>query len=242
MGDLINLTIDGKPVQAAPGTLIINAAKQVGIEIPSFCYYDGLTLQAACRMCLVEVDKTPKPQVACTLPVSEGMVVHTDTPVVHAARKGMVEFMLTNHPLDCPVCDRGGECELQDMVFKFGKVDARFTEVKHPTPEIDISPFIYNDAQRCVFCYRCTRVCDLWMDVGALAKLDRGSHETIGTFDGWLDCEHCGNCVDVCPTGTLMHTSYKYGPRPWDLTETESTCSYCADGCRVRLSPPNNVV
>jgi NADH-quinone oxidoreductase subunit G len=140
------------------------------------------------------------------------------------------------------VCDRGGECELQDMVFKFGKVDARFTEVKHPTPEVDISPLIYNDAQRCVFCYRCTRVCDLWMDVGALAKLERGSHETIGTFDGWLDCEHCGNCVDVCPTGTLMHTSYKYGPRPWDLVETESTCNHCADGCRVRLSSRGNEV
>ncbi len=128
------------------------------------------------------------------------------------------------------------------MTFRFGHVDARFTEEKHPQPEVDISPFIYNDAQRCVFCYRCTRVCDLWMDVGALAKINRGSHETIGTFDGWLDCEHCGNCVDVCPTGTLMHTSYKYGPRPWNLDETETTCSYCADGCRVRLGSRNNVV
>ena len=118
MSDLINLTIDGKAVKAAPGTLVINAAKQVGIEIPAFCYYDGLALQAACRMCLVEVEKTPKLQVGCTLPVAEGMVVHTDSKLVQQARKGTLEFLLSNHPLDCPVCDKGGECDLQDMTFR----------------------------------------------------------------------------------------------------------------------------
>src|SRR5579862_6695838 len=120
MADLINLIIDGKAVSAPPGTLVINAAKQAGIEIPAFCYYDGLTLQAACRMCLVEVEKTPKLQVGCTLPVAEGMVVYTNSPQVHEARKGTLEFLLTNHPLDCPVCDKGGECELQDMTFRYG--------------------------------------------------------------------------------------------------------------------------
>src|SRR6202049_1207081 len=125
MSDQIHLTTDAKPVTAAPGTLIINAAKQAGIEIPSFCYYDGLTLQAACRMCLVEVEKTPKLQVACTTPVAEGMGVRTDSPVVHEARKGMVELLLTNHPLDCPVCDKGGECELQDMTFRYGVGESR---------------------------------------------------------------------------------------------------------------------
>src|SRR5215218_1325940 len=162
--------------------------------------------QASCRMCLVRIEKVPRLQPTCTTVVRDGMVIEANTPEIVEMRRGMLEFMLANHPLDCPVCDRGGECELQDMTFKFGHVDARFTEDKHAQPEVDISPFIYNDAQRCVFCYRCTRVCDLWMDVGALAKINRGSHETIGTFDGWLDCEHCGNCVDVCPTGTLMHT------------------------------------
>src|SRR6185312_12408635 len=130
MADLVTLTIDGKQVQTAPGTLVINAAKQAGIEIPSFCYYPGLTLQAACRMCLVEVEKTPKLQVGCTLPVAEGMVVHTDSPVVRESRKGMVEFLLTNHPLDCPVCDKGGECELQDMAFRYGAGESRFAEMK----------------------------------------------------------------------------------------------------------------
>src|ERR1700680_1904709 len=118
MPELVKLTIDGRAVQATPGTLVIDAAKQAGIEIPAFCYYEGLTLQAACRMCLVEIEKTPKLQAACTIPVAEGMVVRTETPVVAAARKSMLEFLLANHPLDCPVCDKGGECELQDMVFR----------------------------------------------------------------------------------------------------------------------------
>src|SRR6478752_2460829 len=120
MADLVNLTIDGRAIQSAPGTLVIEAAKRNGIEIPSFCYYEGLSLQAACRMCLVEVEKAPKLLVACTLPVAEGMVVRTNTPTVAQARKSMLELLLTNHPLDCPVCDKGGECELQDMVFRYG--------------------------------------------------------------------------------------------------------------------------
>jgi NADH-quinone oxidoreductase subunit G len=238
----VKITVDGQEVEVPEGALLIEALKLQGMDIPNFCYYQNLPAQASCRMCLVRIEKMPRLQPSCTTTVKEGMVIEASSPEIVDMRRGMLEFALANHPLDCPVCDRGGECELQDMVFKFGKVDARFTEEKHPTPEVDISPFIYNDAQRCIFCYRCTRVCDLWMDVGALAKLNRGSHETIGTFDGWLDCEHCGNCVDVCPTGTLMHTSYKYGPRPWDLDETETTCSYCADGCRVRLGSRDNVV
>lgn len=236
------ITVDGVPVVVPAGALLIEALKMQGIDIPNFCYYSNLPAQASCRMCLVRIEKMPRLQPSCTTVVRDGMAVEVNTPEIIDMRRGMLEFMLADHPLDCPVCDRGGECELQDNVFKFGHVDARFTEDKHPIPDVEISPFIYNDAQRCVFCYRCVRVCDVWMDVGALAKLNRGSHETIGTFDGWLDCEHCGNCVDVCPTGTLMHTSYKYGPRPWNLDETETTCSYCADGCRVRLGSRGNVV
>src|ERR1700745_2105699 len=134
MADLVNFTIDGHQLQAAPGTLLINAAKQSGISIPTFCYYDDLSLQAACRMCLVEIEKTPKLQVACTVPVTEGMVVDTDSPLVRQARKGPLEFLLTNHPLDCPVCDKGGECELQDMVFRYGADTSRFVEEKIHRP------------------------------------------------------------------------------------------------------------
>src|SRR5436309_11556300 len=168
MADLVKLTIDGKPVQAPPGMLVIDAAKRAGIEIPAFCYYEGLSLQAACRMCLVEVEKMPKLMTACTLPVAEGMVVKTESPQVVAARKAMLEFLLTNHPLDCPVCDKGGECELQDMTFRYGAQNSRFVEEKLHTPEVKWSNLVYYDAPRCILCFRCVRVCDEGMDVKAL--------------------------------------------------------------------------
>src|SRR6201981_238468 len=168
MADLVNLTIDGRAVQAPPGTLLIDAAKTVGIEIPAFCYYQGLTLQAACRMCLVEVEKAPKLQTACTLVAVNGMVVRTNTPQVHVARKSMLEFLLANHPLDCPVCDKGGECELQDMTFRYGADFSRFVEEKIHRPEEKWSELVYYDAPRCILCFRCVRVCDEGMDVKAL--------------------------------------------------------------------------
>ena len=174
MPDLVKLTIDGRQVQAPPGTLVIDAAKRAGIEIPSFCYYEGLTLQAACRMCLVEVEKMPKLMTACTLPVAEGMVVRTETAQVAAARKYMLEFLLTNHPLDCPVCDKGGECELQDMTFRYGAGESRFTEEKVHTPEKQFSPVVFYDAPRCILCFRCVRICNEGMGVNALGVVNRG--------------------------------------------------------------------
>src|SRR5436305_5282571 len=150
MADPVKFTIDGQQLEAAPGMLLINAAKEAGISIPAFCYYEGLSLQAACRMCIVEVEKTPKLQVACTLPVAEGMVVHTESAQVRKARKGTLEFLLTNHPLDCPVCDKGGECELQDMVFRYGAGESRFTERKVHVPEQQWSPIVFIDAPRCL--------------------------------------------------------------------------------------------
>src|ERR1700724_1630921 len=143
MADLIKLTIDGQQVQAPAGTLVIDAAKRAGIEIPAFCYYEGLSLQAACRMCLVEVEKMPKLMTACTLPVSEGMVVRTETPQVAQARKSMLELLLTNHPLDCPVCDKGGECELQDMVFRDGAGKSPYEETKLHVDEKQCSPVVF---------------------------------------------------------------------------------------------------
>src|SRR5579872_1524963 len=174
MAETVKLTINGSPIEAEKGTLLIEVARQNGIEIPAFCYYEGFTLQAACRMCLVEVEKTPKLQVGCTLPVSEGMVVHTESDVVKAARKGTLEFLLTNHPLDCPVCDKGGECELQDMVFRYGAGESRYTERKLHTPEQQWSPVVFFDAPRCILCYRCVRMCNEGMGVNALGVSDRG--------------------------------------------------------------------
>src|SRR6202167_2548073 len=208
MADLVNLTIDGRTIQAAPGTLLIDAAKHSGIEVPSFCYYEGLTLAAACRMCLVEIEKAPKLMTACTQPVAEGMVVRTETPQVAAARKSMLEFLLSNHPLDCPVCDKGGECELQDMTFRYGLDKTRFIEEKLHTPEEKWSPLVYYDAPRCILCFRCVRVCDEGMDVKALGVGARGVQSVIlpnreghSGEGGELACEECGMCIDICPVG-----------------------------------------
>ncbi len=240
---LITLKVNEREIQVAPGTLVIEATRRMGIEVPSFCYYPGLSLQAACRMCLVEVEKAPKLQTACTLTAMEGMIVRTDTPQVHAARKSMLEFLLANHPLDCPVCDKGGECELQDMVFRYGADKSRFVEEKNHQPEEKWSEAVYYDKPRCILCFRCVRVCDEGMGVKALGVGMRGVQSVIiPNHEDHLECEECGMCIDICPVGALTSGTYRYKTRPWEMTYAPTVCAHCSNGCKVTLSVRNNEI
>src|SRR5713101_1944109 len=243
MPNLVKFTINDRQYEAPAGTLVIEAAKRNGIEIPSFCYYEGLALQAACRMCLVEIEKAPKLMVACTTPVAEGMVVRTESEQVRQARKSMLEFLLTNHPLDCPVCDKGGECELQDMVFRYGADESRFVEEKKHRPEEKWSELVYYDAPRCILCFRCVRVCDEGMDVKALGVGQRGAYSVIiPNREDHLECEECGMCIDICPVGALTSGTYRYKTRPWEMKYVGTVCAHCSNGCKTTLSVRNNEI
>ncbi|MGB9074873.1 MAG: NADH-quinone oxidoreductase subunit NuoG [Terriglobales bacterium] len=232
----VTLTVDGKKLTAPAGSLLIEACKKVGIEVPSFCYYPGLSLQGACRMCLVKIEKMPKLQTACTTTVTEGMIVTTDSAEVRQARKAMLEMVLGNHPLDCPVCDAGGECELQDMTFSYGAAESKFMEAKNHKEEQQWSPVVYFDRPRCILCYRCVRVCGEGMDVWALGVQNRGVSSIIApNQDDHLECEECGMCIDICPVGALTSGAYRYKTRPWEMNHVGTICTHCGDGCKTTL-------
>jgi NADH-quinone oxidoreductase subunit G len=238
----VTFTVDGKKLTAPAGMLLIEACRKAGIEIPAFCYYPGLSLQAACRMCVVRQEKVPKLQTACTTTVAEGQVFVTESPEIAQARKATIELLLGNHPLDCPVCDAGGECELQDMTFKYGAGESLYAEAKAHRDEQQWSPAVYYDRPRCILCYRCIRMCGEGMDVWALGVQNRAVSSVIAPNDpggkghvDQLDCEQCGMCIDVCPVGALTSGSYRYKTRPWEMNHISTVCTHCADGCKVTL-------
>lgn len=234
---MVNLTIDGKAIQVPKGTTVYNAAKQMGINIPIFCYLDRMPPFGACRMCLVEVEKMSKPQASCTLEVSEGMIVKTQSALAEDARKEIIEFLLLNHPLDCPICDRGGECPLQENAMNCGSGTSRFYEEKrHFTKPLPLGPVLMLDRERCIICARCTRFGDLLAGDHALEFIERGYKTEVGTVDeGTPESKFIGNTIMICPVGALTSQVYRFRARPWDNEPTESTCTLCPVGCSLIL-------
>jgi NADH-quinone oxidoreductase subunit G len=235
--DLVNLTIDGRPVSAPKGAVIWAAAQRLGIEVPIYCYHPRMDPLGACRMCFVEVEGMPKLATACTTTVSEGMVVRTDTPKVRKGRQGTLEFLLINHPLDCPICDKGGECDLQDFTLRHGPGDSRFDVRKRHFPKpIPVSENILLDRERCIACQRCVRFCqEVAMEDGLVMK-ERGFKTEVGVEDDApFDSIFSGNVVEMCPVGALTAKNYRFVTRPWELRRTATICGNCSVGCNVRL-------
>jgi NADH-quinone oxidoreductase subunit G len=230
------LTINGMEVTVEPGTSIIQAAEQLGIEIPRFCYHDKLSVPANCRMCLVEVEKSPKPVASCGMPCAEDMKVFTDTPMVKKARKGVMEMLLINHPLDCPICDQGGECDLQDQAVAYGFDRSRYEEEKRAVKDKELGPLVKTVMTRCIQCTRCIRFGEEIGGVEDLGLIGRGEHIEIGTYvEKLITSELSGNLIDVCPVGALTNKPYAYTARPWELRKTESIDVMDAVGSNIRI-------
>lgn len=233
----MKITINGREVESAPGRLLIDLAEEHDIFIPRFCYHPALESVAACRMCLVEIEGGRRPlEPACTTPVADGMSVRTDSPIAREAQESVLEFLLINHPLDCPICDRGGECPLQDQTLRFGPGRSRYLEEKrHFEKPIPISNLVMLDRERCVLCWRCVRFCDEVSGDRFIDLLDRGSLTQVNIADRTFDSYFSGNTIQICPVGALTATSYRFLSRPWDLTSAPTTCSFCSVGCPISL-------
>jgi NADH-quinone oxidoreductase subunit G len=235
----ITFTIDGLEVQAPENAMLVDAAKHGDVEIPVFCYEPKLgNPVGACRMCLVEIEGIPKLQTGCSTPVKDGMVVHTQSDRVKTAQQSVVEFLLINHPLDCPVCDKGGECPLQDITFGWGPGHSRFIEPKrHFVKPLALSPTIAIDRERCILCYRCARFSQEISEDHQLVLLERGAHSYISTFDGHpYVAPFSGNIVELCPVGALTSRPYRFRARPWDIEDAGSVCTLCPAQCNVTLT------
>jgi len=239
--DTVTLTVDGQPVTVPKGTNVLEAARLLGVDISAFCYHPGLSIAACCRQCLVSVEKNPKLQPSCQTTVADGMVVHTKDPQSTLARKQMLEFTLVNHPIDCPICDKAGECTLQKLYFEHDNADSRVDVAKVEKPKVvDLGPHIVLDAERCILCTRCIRVCDEVAGVHQLEMSERGDHQELGTAPGAvLDNPYSLNTVDVCPVGALTSKDFRFTMRAWELEMTPSVCNGCATGCNIEIHHRN---
>ena len=235
---MVRVTINEQTLEVEAGSTVLQAAERLGIEIPTFCYLKRLPALASCRMCLVEIEGLRRLQPSCATVVTDGMVVRANTPAIDETRSSMLDMLLANHPLDCPICDKGGECELQDMVMEYGPRESRFRDVKRVfhSEDIRLSPVIIMNVNRCIQCQRCVRMCEEVVGAVALGTVEKGMDTAVTGFEGSLaSCDQCGNCVEVCPVGALMSVPYRYKARPWDLVETDTICSHCGTGCQLTV-------
>jgi NADH-quinone oxidoreductase subunit G len=241
---MVTLTIDGKQIQANVGQTIIEAAREHGMEIPHFCWHPRLSVAGNCRMCLVEVEKTPKLAIACSTTVADGMVVHTANDRVIRARQAVMEFLLINHPLDCPICDEAGECKLQDYAYSHSIGASRFEEDKvHKPKRVELGPNVLLDTERCIMCSRCVRFCDEIAKKPQLTFSQRGDHVELTTFPGeQLDNPYAMNTIDICPVGALTSRDFRFKARVWEMSATESVCPGCARGCNIFVWVRNNEI
>jgi NADH-quinone oxidoreductase subunit G len=229
------LTIDGRKVESPEGSTVIQAAERLGIFIPRYCYHPALSIAGNCRICLVDVERNPKLQIACNTPVIEGMVVHTKSAKAEDGRRAVLEFLLANHPLDCPVCDQSGECDLQNFYMNFGLYDPRFREQKVKKKKaVAIGPHVMLDQERCILCSRCVRFADEISKTGEFGIFNRGDRAELGLYPGQrLDNPYSGNVVDICPVGALTEKDFRFKARVWYLSSAPSLCNGCAQGCNV---------
>ena len=240
---MINIEIDGKQVQAKDGSMVIEAADEAGIPIPRFCYHKKLSIAANCRMCLVEVDKAAKPLPACATPVTEGMRVYTKSPRALDAQKGVMEFLLINHPLDCPICDQGGECDLQEMALGYGASNSRYMEKKRVLKDKDIGPLISTEMTRCIHCTRCVRFGQEVAGIKELGATGRGEHMEIGTYvEKAMVSELSGNVIDLCPVGALTSKPFRYTARVWELAQRDTIAPHDCIGSHLRVDVRGNKV
>src|SRR5690349_5654144 len=242
--DLVNVTIDGMQLAVPKGPMVIEAAKQAGLVVPHYCYHPSLPSPAVCRMCLVEVEKAPKLMPACVTAVAEGQVVHVNSTSAKKAREGVLEFLLINHPLDCPICDQAGECELQDYVFQEGRSGTRYNEyAKRYNPVEDFGADILYVPNRCILCTRCVRFMDDVADTPILNVSERGDRAFIGISESQrLDHPWAGNVVDLCPVGSLLSKDFLHKARAWDLDKSATVCPGCTQGCNISIDTRDDVV